>query len=152
MPGGGVTGSLSQPPCPCVGLSGPRSSVARPPAATLHSCGPLRAAVVCGHGRALCVLRHRGLLTHVLLLLRLQVHRTFSHNIRSAINPPGRSSERCGLTTPRDARPSAVGSPPPGTLVRALWAHLQKLSLFLLRHRLPEHVDLGRDSCFRVIC
>ena len=24
--------------------------------------------------------------------------------------------------TPRDARPSAVGSPPPGTLVRALWA------------------------------
>lgn len=54
--------------------------------------------------------------------------------------------------TPRDARPSAVGSPPPGTLVRALWAHLQKLSLFLLRHRLPEHVDLGRDSCFRVIC
>ena len=98
MPGGGVTGSLSQPPCPCVGLSGPRSCVARPPAATLHSCGPLRAAVVCGHGRALCVLRHRGLLTHVLLLLRLQVHQTFSHNIRSAINPPGRSSERCGLT------------------------------------------------------
>ena len=117
-----VVRPCGSPPAPVWASPGPRSCVVRP-------CGSPPAPVWASPGPRACVMRPQALRpAHARTFVATSASSLdFFHNIQSAINPPGHSS-------------------------RALWVHLQKLSLLLSCHRLSEHVDSGCDSCFRVIC
>ena len=118
----GSLGAFCSPPAPVWASPGPWSCVVRP-------CGSPPALVWASPGPRACVMRPQALRpAHArTFVATFASSLDFFHNIQSAINPPGHSS-------------------------RALWVHLQKLSLLLSCHRLSEHVDSGCDSCFRVIC